>query len=206
MSIFGLTLRKLREQANLSLEEVARELSVSRSFLRNIENGYIETNDEFSEKAARFFNVTESYLTASVGGFEPAFLPKGYCCINVFTSQAIESGVLCEKDIIDRIVVQTSDEHEDYIAMTVKNNLMSASRIFEGDTVVISRRSIADNGDICLISFPDESVDLRKFYRDGTKVTLFTDSIEGNLPSITYDISNSGYKVLGKIVKLIANI
>ena len=206
MSILGLTIRKLREEANLSIEDLAKELSVSKNLIRNIENGYLNADADFTEKAAAFFGVTPEYLRASIAGFEPAFLPKGYCCVNIFESKAIETGVLCESDVIDRIVIQTSDEHEDYIAMLVKNNLLSNCRIYAGDTVVIARRSIAENGDVCLISFPDQSVDLRKFYRDGTKVTLFTDSKEEDLPSLTYDISNSSYKVLGKVVKLIANM
>lgn len=206
MSIFGLTLRKLREGSELSLGELAQKLSVSRNFLSNIESGYLEPSSEFTEQVANFFDVPQNYLTAEVGGIEPAFLPKGYCCINVFSTQAVESGILRESDVLDKIVVHTSDEHEDYIAVPAKNNLLSASRIHTGDTLVISRRSIADNGDICLISFPDKSVDFRKIYRDGTKITLFTDSIESNLPPVTYDISNSEYKILGKVVRLIANL
>lgn len=62
MSNFSQRLRDLRASANISQEELARRLKVTRSCIGNYEQGKREPNFEDLERIADYFNVDMSYL------------------------------------------------------------------------------------------------------------------------------------------------
>ena len=71
----GFKIKKLREQKEISQEDLAFQLDVSQSYLSKIENGAIEKLDFiFMQKVAEFFKV------------EPQYFLEGDTIINVETS------------------------------------------------------------------------------------------------------------------------
>lgn len=59
----GFKIKKLREQKNISQEDMAYQLDISQSYLSKIENGVIEKIDFlFMQKVADFFKVEPQYF------------------------------------------------------------------------------------------------------------------------------------------------
>jgi transcriptional regulator with XRE-family HTH domain len=59
----GFKIKKLREQKEMSQEDLAFQLEVSQSYLSKIENGSIEKLDFiFMQKVAEFFKVEPQYF------------------------------------------------------------------------------------------------------------------------------------------------
>lgn len=59
---FGDTLKKLREEKQLTLREVAKELDIDTSMLGKIEKGNRNPSKKFITKTAKFFEVSERDL------------------------------------------------------------------------------------------------------------------------------------------------
>ncbi len=59
---FGDTIKKLREEKNLPLREVAEALRIDTSMLGKIEKNNRKPTKELIEKIAKFFNVSERAL------------------------------------------------------------------------------------------------------------------------------------------------
>jgi len=60
---FGDTVKKLREEKNLPLREVAEALNIDTSMLGKIEKNSRKPTKQIIEKFAKFFNVSDKDLT-----------------------------------------------------------------------------------------------------------------------------------------------
>lgn len=59
----GFKIKRLREQKNLSQEDMAHQLDISQSYLSKIENGAIEKIDFlFMQKVSDFFKIEPQYF------------------------------------------------------------------------------------------------------------------------------------------------
>jgi transcriptional regulator with XRE-family HTH domain len=59
---FGEKIKKLREEKNLTLREVAEALSIDTSMLGKIEKSTRKPNKQFIENIAQFYNVNDKEL------------------------------------------------------------------------------------------------------------------------------------------------
>lgn len=66
------------------------------------------------------------------------------------------------------------------VAFRIEDDSMTGKGIFDGDVVLIERRSHARDGDLVLVSVRKRRPILRNFYRDGSKVELR--SVNGDIP------------------------
>lgn len=66
MASFSTVLKQLRERENLTQEELAKRLGISRSRLASYEQGQREPDLELLEVIADFFNVDMDYLLGRV--------------------------------------------------------------------------------------------------------------------------------------------
>jgi len=58
MNTIGFKIKKLREEKNISQEELAYQLNISQSKLSKIENGRLKANLSFLISAFHFFSLT----------------------------------------------------------------------------------------------------------------------------------------------------
>ncbi len=56
------TLQELRKSKNLTQEELAKELDVTKEYLSMLERGDRNPSDKLKKKMADFFNVSMSYI------------------------------------------------------------------------------------------------------------------------------------------------
>lgn len=62
MKVFGIRLRELRQEKNLSQKEFAEFFNVSQSTIADWERGIMETDFETLAKISKFFDVRSDYL------------------------------------------------------------------------------------------------------------------------------------------------
>ena len=84
-----------------------------------------------------------------------------------------------------------------YFALRVKGDSMEGAGIMDGDTAVIIQQSVVRNGEIAVVML-DESVTLKKFYRESTRIRLQPES--PNHSPIYY---SKDLQILGKLVHII---
>lgn len=203
MSIFSATLTRLRKEKNLSKSELAEILNVSKSYIAGLETDYITPGYDILNRIAEVFDVTTDYL---IGVSEEGTIKERYLKVPVVSCRVASNTVIQERDIEDTIVIPLPPSHDDYLAMIVDDDCMINMRIKKGDTVVIKRMCSVENGDIAAVSFNGGPVFLRKYFRRATKVTLFADSLKKEYPAIEFDLSDTRYRVLGKVVWFIGKL
>lgn len=107
--------------------------------------------------------------------------------------------ILAEETLLDKIVISESFfTGTNLFILKVKGESMIDVGIFDGDYVVISKQSVANNGEIvaCLI---DTEATVKRFYKENGYFRLQPENATMR-PIITNEVS-----ILGKVVGLIRN-
>ena len=99
---FGDTVKRLREERNLPLREVAEALKIDTSMLGKIEKNSRKPTKQLIEKFAEFFKVSDKYLTIA------------------FLSDAVAYQVMEEEDFSSE-VFKVAEEKVKYLK--IKKNL-----------------------------------------------------------------------------------
>ncbi len=86
----------------------------------------------------------------------------------------------------------------DVFALRVKGDSMINAGIFEGDTVVFVRQSVAENGEIVVALLEDEAT-VKRFYKEDGYIRLQPENSSYE-PIISKEV-----KILGKVVTLVRN-
>ena len=88
---------------------------------------------------------------------------------------------LFAEENLDRMLTVPIDmlqEGKDYYALTVKGDSMINAGIFEGDIAVIRYEQQADNGEIVAARVNEESVTLKRFFRENNRIRLQAENTE----------------------------
>lgn len=107
--------------------------------------------------------------------------------------------ILAEESLIDRIEISESFfSGSNLFALKVKGDSMINVGIYDGDYVVISKQSVANNGEIvaCLI---DNEATVKRYYKENGYFRLQPEN------SIMRPIITDHLDILGKVVGLIRN-
>ena len=169
-----------REKANLTQDELAKQLNTTKQTVYKYENNVV-TNipSDKIEKMAELFGVNPGYL---MGG-EP-----------IFVNEDRESYVLSGTDI-----------NADF-CLKAKGDSMIGARIFDGDVVFIKKTEIVENGEIAAIVIDDEVL-LKRFYYFPDESLLTLQSENPKYPPKNYTNEQLNHiRVLGKAVAFQSDI
>ncbi|WP_294241040.1 MULTISPECIES: helix-turn-helix domain-containing protein [Chryseobacterium] len=118
----GFKIKKLREQKEISQEDLAFQLDVSQSYLSKIENGAIEKLDFiFMQKIADFFKV------------EPQYFLEGDTIVNNNVEKSTNSSV---GNIGDTTINNTTDQN---LLENVINNQHQINQLMEMQNKLIEK-------------------------------------------------------------------
>ncbi|WP_294315495.1 helix-turn-helix transcriptional regulator [uncultured Chryseobacterium sp.] len=118
----GFKIKKLREQKEISQEDLAFQLDVSQSYLSKIENGAIEKLDFiFMQKIADFFKV------------EPQYFLEGDTIVNNNVEKSTNSSV---GNIGDTTINNTTDQN---LLENVINNQHQINQLMEMQNKLIKK-------------------------------------------------------------------
>ena len=195
MGIFQNTLKTLRNSQNLTQDELAKRLKISRSAIGMYENGSREPDFETLELIADFFNVDIDYLLGRtnkttyipdqsnnipaypnihpIGTVRLPVLGEIACGVPRYASEDRESYTLAGTDI-----------HADF-CLIAHGDSMTGARINDGDIVFIRKQDIVENGEIAAVVIGDEAT-LKRFFYYREKELLILRAENPKYPDLIY--------------------
>ena len=118
--------------------------------------------------------------------------------IPVLGSVAAGKPIFCKENYEDTIYLSEPfiKPGNSYFALHVRGTSMINAGINDGDLAIIKQQSTANDGDI-IVAIIDDSVTLKRFYKESTRIRLQAENPEFN-PIYSQDV-----KVLGKLSHII---
>jgi len=89
----------------------------------------------------------------------------------------------------------------EYFALRVKGDSMNAARIYDGDTLIVRRQDVVENGQIAVVIVNDDEATVKRFYQTGNTITLMPQSTNHTHQPQIYDVKNTNIRVMGLVVK-----
>lgn len=89
----------------------------------------------------------------------------------------------------------------DYFALKVSGDSMNAARIYDGDTLIVRRQEVVENGQIAVVIVNDDEATVKRFYQNGTSITLMPQSTNAVHQPQIYDTTSTNVRIVGLVVK-----
>lgn len=160
---FGNIIKSLREQHNLSQEELGNIVNVSDKTVSSWEINRTEPKMGIVQQLADYFGVTTDYLIKGnlenddfdniykIDKIKLPFLGSIACGEPIYADENRESYIMVGTDI-----------HADF-CLQCKGDSMINARIHDGDIVFVRKQDIVNNGEIAVVIIDDEAT-LKRFY------------------------------------------
>lgn len=197
--MFAKKLRKLREQANLNQEELAKILSVSPSTIGMYEQGRRQPDHEKLKQIADYFNVPLDYLLGRTDDPTPYLIsvPQGTGKLKESGRDDLEVSNNLPLGEVRKIPIYslTPKNREEFFApdniigwepvpadtlanfaVRIEDDSMSGSRINKGDRVIIREQNTFSDGQAVLAVIPDGSFVIRKAKKTNDGIILYPEN------------------------------
>ena len=160
---FGNIIKSLREQHNLSQEELGNIVNVSDKTVSSWEINRTEPKMGIVQQLADYFGVTTDYLIKGnlenddfdniykIDKIKLPFLGSVACGEPIYADENRESYIMVGTDI-----------HADFCLKCQGDSMINA-RIHDGDIVFVRKQDIVNNGEIAVVIIDDEAT-LKRFY------------------------------------------
>ena len=211
---FGTILKNLREEINLSQQELADRLNVTRQTVSNYETNKRLPNKEMFEIIADFFNVDMDYLygmsdvknkyqslinnsnidLASIPGI---ILPVKMKKIPILGTIACGEPIFAEENYEGYFMLDTNLPVADFV-LRAKGDSMIDADIYEGDLVFFRRKSDVDNGSIAAVIIEDEAT-LKKIYKNESNLILQPCN-SNYAPIVLSEDDHKSIRILGEMI------
>jgi len=203
MTIFD-RIRERREKLGLTQEDLAKLTGyTSRSMIGKIENGQRDINQSQIAIFAKALQTTPSYLMGWEGKQESIGTPYNPTKrIPVLGRISAGSPLYCEENIVGYTYTDLNGSENEYFALRVSGNSMNASRICDGDLVIVRRQSSVENGQIAVVMVGDDEATIKRFYNGDDHITLMPQSTDQKFLPQIYNPSQTKVTVLGLVVKI----
>ncbi len=204
----GNKIKKMREQRNMSQEELAKRVGyTSRSSINKIEkDGRGIPSDKIVE-FAKVFNVSPAYLM----GWEDEedtkeFLPASKKGVRIPVLGRVAAGIPIEAitDILDyeEITKEMASKGE-YFGLEIKGNSM-LPRMEDGDVVIVKKQEDVESGDIAVVLVNGEDATVKKIVKSEAGIMLVASNQAVFEPTFytNQQIEELPISILGKVVEL----
>ena len=173
--MFGTILKKLREDAGMSQEQLGGILGISKSTIGMYEQGNREPKNAVLVRLAEIFKVTVDALLGCekenetyTALYDESDLEKLGITRPQYEQFPVLGKISCGLPILcveenDIFVDASSDIRADF-CLTARGNSMINARIFDGDTIFIRHQHTVSNGEIAAVIVNDEEVTLKRLY------------------------------------------
>ena len=205
-SKFSKRLKELREQNNYSMDRLIAlynekyDAKMNKSTLSRYENNLQEPIYTVVVNLADFFGVTVDYI---IGGNDAIELtPYNPTIHKIPVLGYISAGLplYAEEHITDYTYTERNGGAE-YFALKVKGDSMSAAQINDGNTIIVRKQNIVEDGEIAVIRVNDEDATVKRFKRVGDIVQLIPQSFNPEHEIQIYDLKNTDIQIIGKVVE-----
>lgn len=208
MQDIGSTIKKLRLENNMTLEQLGNKVGVGKSTVRKWENGMIANmrRDNIA-KIAEVFHVSPSYLM----GYDNNVLPVSNGSkvkkhgISIPVLGRVAAGVPIEaiEDIIDTEEInEDMAASGDFFGLQIHGRSMEP-RMKEGDIVIVRQQDDAESGDIVIAMVNGDEATCKKLIKHEQGISLVSFNSEFEPMYFTpVDIQEKPVKIIGRVVEL----
>ena len=172
----GDNIKKCRLARDMTLEDVAKMVGISRQTMSRYENGIIgNIPSDKIERMAKAMRVSPGVI---MGWEEFEQLPANVVAVPELKKVPLVGQIACGTPIL------AEQNIEDYIdlphhiradyALTCKGDSMIGAGVHDGDVVYIRKQAQVDNGQIAAVMVDCEDATLKRFYYDGKATVTLT--------------------------------
>ena len=177
MSI-GQNIKLRRKELDMTLEDVAKKLGLSRQTLSRYETGVIgNIPSDKIEALAHVLCTTPAYLMGWDTNTNPNTISEKLSPVPNFVKKPRLGAIACGKPILAVEDDGEFDNVPDWIecdfTLLCKGDSMINARIFDGDIVYIHSQPEVENGEIAAVRIGDEATLKRVYYaQNSDRITL----------------------------------
>lgn len=198
--MIGNRIKKLREELNITQEELARKIGVSPSAIGMYERDFREANDEIKIKMCELFNCSLDYL---IGNSD---IKQNKKSAVVLVYGTIPAGVPMEmiEDILDTEEIDSNMLKGDkqYFGLKIKGNSMFPEYL-EGDTIICEKVENCENGQDCVVMVNGNDETFKRIFKNENGIIL--QPLNSQYQPMIYSneqIEKLPIKIIGKVVEL----
>ncbi len=203
---FSKRLKFLRNEKNISQEELAKLLNISRTSITNYELGRNEASTQVLDKLSEIFNCSIDYLlgksdtrnnTSNIDESDKKFyMCPVYGQISAgqpnWAEECIEGRLPLDPNLMGII------NPEEHFFLRVNGESMNKV-IRNGAFALIHKQDIVEDGEIAVVLVNGYDATLKKFTRQGEMIILEPESTDDSFKTQVYD-KTTPIKILGKYV------
>lgn len=210
MAGFDTRLKELRISKNLSQKKLSEELNVSKSSINMYEHGSRRPDFDTLEKIADYFNVNIDYLLGKSDipdKTDIKKMPEGMYRYNpthkIPILGKISAGLpLYAEEQLEGYTYTELNSGYEYFALRVRGDSMNAARMQDGDIIIVRRQNTVDDGQIAVVLVDNEDATVKRFYKNGSVVTLQPQSTNPVHRPQIYDLTKTNILILGLVVEI----
>lgn len=207
MSI-GDRIKQRRLEIGLTVDQVAEQIGKNRATVYRYESSEIEKFPiDILAPLAQALRTTPAYLMGWESERSSQFAHSDFMSPYNPTRRIpilgrISAGLpLYAEEHIEGYTYTELNGGAEYFALRVTGDSMTAARIHDGDTLIVRRQDIVENGQIAVVIVGDDEATVKRFYKNGNSVTLMPQSTNPVHQPQIYDTSATHIRVIGLVVK-----
>lgn len=202
--IFAKNLRKYIEKSGKDRKMVCDDLGFKYTTFADWYNGKKYPRIDKIEMLAKYFGILKSDLIEDhTVPNELPYTPNKR--IPVLGRISAGLPLYAEQHIEGYTTIELPNDGE-YFALLAHGDSMDAIGIRDGYTLVVRRQDDVENGEVAVVLVDGQDATVKRFYRDGNRVTLMPQSHNpAHMPQI-YDASRIDIRIQGKVVKVMFNL
>ena len=169
-------IKSRRAELDLTLEDVAKVVGVTRATIQKYENGIISNipSDKI-EALAKALKTTPSYLMGWENDLPSNILPMPKLDQVPLIGQIACGAPITAAQNIEDYVDLPAHIRADF-ALTCKGDSMIGAGVHDGDMVYIRQQPEVSNGQIAAVIVDEGEATLKRFYHDGSTVSLVAEN------------------------------
>lgn len=194
--MFAENLRILRERKEMTQQQLADALKISRSTIGMYEKGNREPDFETLELIADFFNVDMGRLIGNLTPKKGNWIPVLGSVRAGLPMEAVEN-ILDYEEISEEMARQG-----DFFALQIKGDSMEP-KISDGDVVIVRKQPDVESGEIAIVLVNGDEATIKKVQKFTGGINLVPSNPAYEVKTFTnQQIETLPVKILGKVVEL----
>lgn len=198
-----------RKELNKTLEEVGKQVGVTRATIQRYENGNIQNipSDKI-ELLAKALNTTPGYLMGWQDDLDYSKIPgikiiKKFVNVPILGEIACGQPMFCEENFEGIFQIDEDLDKPDFCLIARGDSMIDAG-IHDGDIVFMRKTPVVENGKIAAVYY-DEDVTLKRYYSKGNQVILQPEN-KFYSPIIIDLYENIPLKILGELIGVYSKV
>lgn len=202
MSI-GENIKRLREQYGLSQTELGKIAGVSDKAVSTWETGQKTPRMGAIQRIADHFGLKKSDIIEDAASGMPANLEPYHPRAQMPILGRVAAGLpLYAEDNIIGYCANDFTDGEDYYALIVHGDSMTAAGIDDGDLVVVRRQSCVDEGQIAVVLVNGDDATVKYIRCQDNMVVLIPRSYNPVHQPQFYNVQDTPVSVIGRVVQI----